>query len=150
MVRQIGFLVESNFDKKPLVVVSGYKTSNWINRQITADNSTWNGNLFYTLCNYLGGKFSVPYKYIDTNVNTATSETIQVKEIFNYCGFDIDVIPSHYGLDNLRKSEREREILLEASKIAKKQNLRPYQIIDNGRYLITSLGGDCFVDIEKQ
>ena len=146
IIRQIGILVESKFDKKTLVVVSGYKTSSWINRQITVDSASWGGNLFYSICSFLSFEPKKPYKFIGTNVNTATSETIQVREIFNYCGFDIDVIPSQYSLFDLQTAEHERDVILEASKIAKEKKLKPYQIYDNGKYLITNLGGESFAE----
>ena len=146
VIRQIGVLVESKFDKKPLVIVSGYKTSSWIDSQITVDDSTRNGALLYSICGFLGANLQKPYKFVDTNINAATSETIQIREMFSYCGFDIDVIPSQYSLFDLQTAEHERNVLLEASKIAKEKNLKPYQIFDNGKYLITSLGGESFAE----
>lgn len=150
VIRQMGVNIESKFDKKPLVIVSGYKTSNWINSQITADDTTWNGSLFYSICNILGDKLEIPYKFVDTNVNTATSEFIQLREIFNYCGFDIEVIPSQFYLTDKKKRKKEWDIMLEASEIAKEKKIKPYQIFDNGQYLIVSLGGEFFVDKDKK
>ena len=84
------------------------------------------------------------YKYVDSNVNCATEEYPQIQEIFNYLGYDIDVIQprskphtQEYCKDDLRK-------LNEAIAIVKEKKIRPYQIYDQGNYIIVILGGRFF------
>jgi len=138
VIRQIGNRIVSEFDDKPVAVVSSYQVGEWIRRQITVDESTWNGRMFYMIHEWLRVKIEKPYKYVYTNCNSASGEYFQLKLLFNYCGYNVDIIPDMLSDGNNKKYEN---ILPEAIRIAKNKNLKPYAIYDNGDYLILHLGG---------
>lgn len=122
VIRQIGNRIVSEFDDKPIAVVSSYQVGEWIRRQITVDESTWNGRLFYLIHDWLRMRFEEPCKYVRTNCNSASFEQIQLKYLFNYCGYDIDIIPEVLSIRN-------------------RKNLKPYVIYEKRDYLLLHLGG---------
>ena len=65
--------------------------------------------------------------------------------MFSYCGYDITVVPDYFSGDNTVKLGDMRK---EAAAIAVRRGLGPYQIIDNGKYLIVNLGGQMKGDTE--
>ncbi len=135
VIHQIGTRLTSEFEKKPVVFVSPYKISRWISRQITVDESTWNGRLFCKLCE--GTSIIMPYKFVGTNINCATEEYHQIQELFSYYGYDINVIMNPFT----NRQEHEKAV-----KIAERLELKPYQIYDVGDYLIVNLGGVSFLN----
>lgn len=141
IIRMIGSRIVSEYERKPVFVVAPYQVSEWIHKQITVDESAWNGRLFYYICEKLGDSLGRPHKYIYTNVNCASEECIQLKLLFSYCGYDINIIPDFYSDVNL---ERDKRMWAEAILVAKEMKLKPFQIHDNGNYLILSLGEDFY------
>ena len=140
VVRELGMKIVSEYDKKPIVFV-GVKPSlgSWINRQVSVNEAEWNGRLFNRLSQKLGEHGNIPIKYVGTNVNTVMVEYLQLKNLFSYCGYDIEVIPDYFSGKVDTQTEKIRE---EAAAIAEKKGIRPYQIYDNNKYLIVNLGGD--------
>lgn len=136
-IRYLGHRLTSDYQRKPVVFVGEYQKGKWILSKISANEDTWNGRLFYLVCNALGEKHNIPLKYVDTNINNATLEYYQIEEILNHCGFNIDVIPKRsFG----KRDNNAEELYKEATLIAKQKMLRPYQIYDNDSYLIVNLG----------
>ena len=78
IIRQIGKDLMANYDTKPIVIVTPYKIGEWINRQVTVDESSLNGKLF---CKILS-KITLPYKFVDTNINCATEQYAALKNYF--------------------------------------------------------------------
>lgn len=157
VIRQIGYRLVTEFEKKPVVFVSPYKVSNWISRQVTVDESSWNGRLFYKIYDNFMMRFDQPFmnyqrsctqlkrpfKYVDTNINSMTWEWHNLHRLFSYCGYDIEGIPDNLWNDSLRYDEY-KKMQKEATRIAKEKNIGPYQIYDHGYYLIVNLGGDLY------
>lgn len=155
VVRQIGCRLVSEFEKKPVVFVSPYQISNWVLRQVTVDESTWNGSLFYRAYDNFMMKFDQPFmkyqrsctqlkrpfKYVGTNIFSITMQLHNLHALFSYCGYDIDGIPDNLWNEPLRYDEY-KKLQKEATRIAKEKNIGPYQIYDHGDYLIVNLGGD--------
>lgn len=157
VIRQIGYRLVSEFEKKPVMFVSPYKVSNWISRQVTVDESTWNGRLFYKVYDNFMMQFDQPFmnyqrsctqlerpfKYVGTNINSITRELQNLHQLFSYCGFDIEGIPDNLLSDPLKYEEYQIK-QKEATIIAREKEIGPYQIYDHGDYLIVNLGGGLY------
>ena len=157
VIRQIGYRLVSEFEKKPVVFVSPYKVSDWISRQVSVDESTWNGRLFYRVYDNFMMQFDQPFmnyqrsctqlkrpfKYVGTNVNSMTIQWHNLHQLFSYCGYDIEGIPDNLLSDPLKYEEYQIE-QKEATIIAREMKISPYQIYDHGDYLIVNLGGDLY------
>lgn len=155
VIRQIGFRLVSEYDKKPVVFVSPYKISNWISRQVTVDESTWNGRLFFKVYDNFMMQFDQPFmnyqrsctqlnrpfKYVGTNIFNITMQIHNLHHLFSYCGYDIEGIPDNLW-NNPLKNKQYKKIQKEALQIAKQKKIELYQIYDNGDYLIVNLGND--------
>lgn len=143
IVRKIGSEISSNYEKKPVVVVAPYQINSWIRSKITANDETLNGRLFYYIHHFYK-QLVKPYKYVRTNVNSATEEYPQIQLLFEYCGYDVDVIEPRPKPHTIEYKVKDRKILNEAIAFCEKQKLKPYQIYDNGEYLIVNMGGRYF------
>ena len=157
VIRQIGFRLVSEFDKKPVVFVSPYQISNWIRRQVTVDESTWNGRLFYKVYDSFMMQFDQPFmnyqrsctqlerpfKFVGTNINSMTIQWHNLYQIFSYCGYDIEGAPDNLLSDPLKYEEYQRK-QGEAALIVKEKEIGPYQIYDHGDYLIVNLGDNLY------
>ena len=157
VIRQIGYRLVSEFEKKPVVFVSPYKVSDWISRQVSVDESTWNGRLFYRVYDNFMMQFDQPFmnyqrsctqlkrpfKYVGTNVNSMTIQWHNLHQLFSYCGYDIEGIPDNLLSDPLKYEEYQIK-QKEATIIAREMKISPYQIYDHGDYLIVNLGGDLY------
>lgn len=139
-IRQIGSRLQSDFDKKPVVFVGNLHVSEWVMRQISVDESTWNGRLFYLIYDRYISELKRPHKYIGTNVNMASGERYQLKVMFSYCGYDLLIFPDFSKVKGVADIERANKIQAEAERIANMKELKPFQIFDNGDYLIVNLG----------
>ena len=157
VIRQIGYRLVSEFEKKPVVFVSPYKVSDWISRQVSVDESTWNGRLFYRVYDNFMMQFDQPFmnyqrsctqlkrpfKYVGTNVNSMTIQWHNLHQLFSYCGYDIEGIPDNLLSDPLKYEDYKRKQVT-ATMIAREKKIGPYQIYDQGDYLIVNLGGDLY------
>ena len=105
---------------------------------MSVDESKWNGKLFLAIYD----KITIhnrPFRYVG-NCQSASWEHYQVQELFRYCGYDITILPNLWT-----DGERGVAILSEATKIAKNKGLLPFQVYDNGGYLIVCLGTDFYI-----
>ena len=157
VIRQIGFRLVSEFEKKPVIFVNSYKIGEWIRRQVTVDESTWNGRLFYKVYDNFMMQFDQPFmnyqrsctqlerpfKFVGTNINSVTRQCHNLHQLFSYCGYDIEGIPDNLLSDPLKYEEYQIK-QKEATIIAKGKKIGPYQIYDHGDYLIVNLGGDLY------
>lgn len=142
VIRQIGSRIQTDFEKKPVAFVGNIKTSKWIANQITIDETSWNGNLFYSLYDRFVTELKRPHKYIGTNVISASSERHQLEAMFGYCGYDIEIYPDYSPYLTMETAgvDKCNKIQADVDKIAKEKKIKPYQIYDNSDYLIVNLG----------
>ncbi len=146
VIRQLGKRIISQYEKKPVVFVGeDPELPYWIRRQVTVNESSWNGRLFRRIMIALDGSCDLNMKYVGTNVNPVMPEYLQLQDLFSYCGYDITVVPDYFSGDKTANMDNIRK---EAAYIADRRGLGPYQIIDNGKYLIVNLGGQMKGDTE--
>lgn len=124
VIHQIGIRISSEFDNKPVAFVGKYQKGSYITNQISVDENSWNGCLFYSIYDRFIAKLDRPYLY-GANVNSVLG-LFQLKECLNYFGYNIDLVDD--------------KTYMEANKVAIKNEMKPYQIYDNGSYLIVNLG----------
>ena len=124
LIHQIGIRISSEFDNKPVAFVGEYQKGPYITNQISVDENSWNGRLFYSIYDKFIAKLDRPYQY-GANVNSVWG-LFQLKECLNYFGYNIDLVDD--------------KTYMEANKVAIKNKMKPYQIYDNGSYLIVNLG----------
>lgn len=155
IIRQIGYRLVSEFENKTVVFVGQYQVGKWISSQITVDESTWNGCLFYkvydnfmmqfdqSFMNYQRSSVQLerPFKYVGTNINSMIRQWQNLHQLFSYCGYDIEGIPDNLLSDPLKYEEYQRK-QKEAAIFAREKKMAPYQIYDHDDYLIVNLGGD--------
>ena len=137
-IRQLGNRIVSDYQNKPVVLVGQYPMSDYIKKQISTDESCWNGRLFFSIYD----KIVIHHKpliYVG-NCQSASWQQFQVQELFRYCGFNITILPNLW-----KDGEHAAAILSEATRIAKNEELSPLQIYDNGEYLIVNLGDDYYI-----
>ena len=123
VIRQIGSRLVSEYGEKPVAFIGHYQIGEWITAQITVDETTWNGRLFYHIYDKYVVKLERPFKYIETNINSFTSEYGLIPALFSYCGYHIDLI----ALEDTNWFDNKKKLAL-------------YQIYDNGDYLVVNLG----------
>lgn len=126
LIHQIGIRISSEFDNKPVAFVGEYQKGPYITNQISVDENSWNGRLFYSIYDRFIAKLDRPYQY-GANVNRVLI-LFQLKECLNYFGYNIDLVDD--------------KTYMEANKVAIKNKMKPYQIYDNGNILIVNLGDD--------
>ena len=147
IIHKIGSRIVSEFEQKPVILVAPYKVGQYINKQVSVDESSWNGRLFRFIYEKIAGKLESPYKYIDSNVNSASKEYCQIQQLFNYYGYDIEIILNYISGKQIKEGEK---IQSEAIQIAKEKKIGLYQIYDNGNYLIVNMGGDFYKSQKKR
>ena len=138
IIRQIGKELIANYDRKPVVIVTPYKNGEWINRQITVDESSLNGRLFCKILN----KVSLPYRFVDSNINCATEQYAASKNYFAYSGFDVEIAGPIEKPHTPEYRHNDLTLIKKATDLAKSNNMRPYQIKDVGDYIVVSLGNN--------
>lgn len=140
IIHKIGSRLVTEFENKPVVFVGSYQMGKYITDYVSVDESTWNGRLYYLIYDNLLAKVERPHKYISSNVNSATADHHQVQQLFNYFGYDIKTPYQFKG--NVEEFTEETKIIEdEANQIVREKGIKPYQIYDNGKYLIVNLGG---------
>jgi len=129
-IRDVGRRLVSDFDNKPVVFVSPYYAGEWIEKRNHVDANSWNGKLFFTICKPFEDLFAGrDYTRITRdNIGTFVWNPETAKDMLAYCGYDVDVV------------QYPSPLFGEAIEVAKQINMKPYQIIDNGSYLIVKLG----------
>ena len=157
VIRQIGYRLVSEFENKTIVFVGQYQVGKWISSQVTVDESTWNGRLFYKVYDNFMMQFDQPFmnyqrsctqlerpfKYVGTNINSMTRQWHNLHQLFSYCGYDIEGIPDNLLSDPVKYEEYQIK-QKEATIIAREKKIAPYRIYDHGDYLIVNLGGDLY------
>lgn len=144
ILRNIGERIVRDYDNKPVVLISPYSSGTWIESRVEIGYDTWNERLYHAVFIKIMPEQYRKYfnnRIVDSNVNCATEEYSQISAAFAYYGYDINVvgpIEKPHTPDYLHKDTK---ILKEAMAIAKEKNMRPYEIYDNGEYLIVNLSG---------
>lgn len=142
IIRSVGERITRDFDKKPVVFVSSYYVGPWIEKSLQVDTASFNGKIYSKIVSSL---FSEEFtnmqkqKYIETNVNCATSQYPQLKMIFAYYGYNIDVVGPVERPHTPEYAHKDTRLLKEAMRKAKEIGMRPFEIYDNGEYLIVNL-----------
>ena len=134
MVYQMGYHIKSEYNDKEVVFVGTYSLGDYINDEVIIGKSSWNEKiLFMVLPNEYKEK---TLKYVHTNVNsslnwskTAFESQIMMEKYFNYCGFDIHTV------EGVTEEFYQKNI-----EIAKKSEMKPFEIKDMGDYLIICIG----------
>lgn len=134
MVYQIGYHLKSEYDDKEVVFVGDYSLGTNIDKQVIVGNSTWNEKLFLKL--FPNEYKEITHKFVHTNVSSnlnwskgAHGNQNMMKEYFKYCGFDIRTV-----------EEFTEEFYQNNIEIAKKNEMKPFEIKDMGDYLIVCIG----------
>ena len=146
LIHQIGTRLTSEFEKKPVAFVGDHQKGDYILKQISVDEFSWNGRLFYSIYDRFIAKLNRPYRF-GANVNSVLGY-YQLQECFSYFGYYVDVVlPSDLAkLDVYPKKYIKigDVILTKASNIVKEKRIKPYQIIDAGDFLVVYLGGELY------
>lgn len=144
LIRQIGNRLASEFEKKPVAFVGNYQIGDYISKQISVDESSWNGCLFYSIYDRFISKLDRPYRY-GANVNSVLGY-YQLQECFSYFGYDVDVVlPSYLAKLDVypKKYVKTGDVILQnAASLVKEKGIKPYQVYDAGNFLIVYLGGE--------
>ena len=134
MVYQMGYHIKSEYDEKEVVFVGTYSLGDYINDEVIIGKSSWNEKLL--LMALPSGYKEKTHKYVHTNVNsnltwsvTAFESQIMMEKYFNYCGFDIHTVEKFT-----------EEFYQKNIEIAKKSEMKPFEIKDMGDYLIVCIG----------
>lgn len=143
MMRYISTRLISEFERKPVVFVSPYENIGWVRKRIFADNNKWNGKLYLAIKDKIR-KTDNPTVYSQLNIIGASWEYPQIKEMLSHCGFDIEVIAPR-PLPHMKEYNTiHREWLKNAIEYANLNDMKSYQIVDNGDYIIVKLGNTYF------
>lgn len=137
VVHQLGYRLESEFDHKTIVFVGKYDIGRWISSQIKPDTNTIGGRIYKFIWNNINDEFDVENEeFVDTNVNSllnwasgAFESQKMMREVFSYCGYDIQV------LDVFSQDDRNRY-----EQIAIERGMRPFEIADIGECILVCLG----------
>ena len=140
--REIGYKIYSEFDKDKTVIFCGeYQLGDYIEDQITVKEGSIAEKVEDWFREITGKEEGRLYQeFVSTNVNSyyntqkdAFSGQVMIKYYMSYLGYDINVV------DNL--TDEEEEYLKHGyEEIAKKENMKPYEIKDMGDYLLVYLG----------
>lgn len=129
-IRDVGRRLVSDFDNKPVVFVSPYYAGEWVEKKNHVEANSWNGKLFFTICKPFEELFAGrDYTRITRdNIGTFVWNPETAKDMLAYCGYDINVV------------QYPSPLFGEAIEVSKEKDMKPYQIIDNGSYIIVKLG----------
>lgn len=156
ILRDMGRRMVSDYDKKPVVFVSSYSLGPWINERVKINRDTWNGKLYADVVEKFVSQDMIRHyhlidKIVETNVGCTTEQYAALKNYFAYCGYDIDVVGPIEKPHTPEYLHKDLRLLREATKIAKAEGMRPYQIKDAGDYLIVTLSNELYyLDIFEQ
>ena len=140
--REIGYKIYSEFDKDKTVIFCGeYQLGDYIEDQITVKEGSIAEKVEDWLREITGKEEGRLYQeFVSTNVNSyyntqkdAFNGQSMIKYYMSYLGYDINVV------DNLT-DEEEGYLKHGYEEIAKKENMKPYEIKDMGDYLLVYLG----------
>lgn len=142
IARTIGYKLYSEFDISKTVVFCGeYQLGSFIEDQIIVDNNSLGGKAEAYIRELLGHDLEREYdEFVCTNIDSyfnkqmdAFNGQIMIKKYMSYYGFDLNV------LENLSDKEEDK-LKGYYEKIAKENNMKPYEIKDMGDYILVYLG----------
>lgn len=142
IARTIGHKIYSEFDKEKTVIFCGeYQLGNYIEDQITVKEGSLADKIEKFIREKLDHDDSRYYnEFVYNNINSffnkqmdAAHGQIMLKEYLSYFGYDINV------LENLSEKEEDK-LKGYYESIAKKENMKPYEIKDMGDYILVYLG----------
>lgn len=138
IARSIGYELYKNYDlEKTVVFVGDYQLGDFINSQITVDRDSYVGKLEFFLRDSFGyGDDIYDLNIVSGNVvsflnwgKQAFSSQVMLRNYFSYYGFDIKTLES---LSMKRLEEFES--------LAKEKEMKAYEILDVGDYILVCLG----------
>lgn len=131
---QIGYTLKSQYDVKPVLFVGDYSLGEYLDNNINVGYTDWNDRLYRLIRNFENP--SEEYRVIQTNVKSnfswskkAFGSQRMMKAYFSYLGFDIELV------DNFSEDLYDQNL-----EKAKSYNMKPYEIRDEGEYLLVCLG----------
>lgn len=142
VARAIGYKIYSEFDKDKTVIFCGeYQLGNFIENQITVKEDSIAGKVENWIRSITNHPLERLYpEFVDTNINSyfntqkdAFDGQIMIKRYLSYYGYDINV------LENLSRKEEEK-LKGYYEGVAKKENMKPYEVKDMGEYILVYLG----------
>lgn len=157
VIRNMGIRILSEYEKKPVVFVSDIALGPWVEKEVQADESSWNGRLYYAVASKISDwitsgdnyKYEWPHnmRYVHTNVNNLFGCYPTIKDYFELYGFEIEIIcPKGRPNQKTNFNKQDRELLKKSISYAKKYNMKPFEIKDMGSYLIVNMNGVYFDD----
>lgn len=153
IVRSIGERLERDFDKKPVVFISPYSSGTRITKSVSIGDDSWNERLYNRIVKSMVPEGYTQYlsdRFVETNVNCATEEYSQIQEIFAYYGYDIDVVGPVEKPHTPNYTHKDTRLLKDAQTVAENCNMRPYEIYDNGDYLIVALSNKRYFNYDDE
>lgn len=146
MLHGVGQRITADYDKKPVIFVSPCSEGEWVRNRTHINPNSWNGRLYNALMKHIvsdPASYDVSSHYIfETNVTIVTKEYNALRELFTYLGYDVDVVGPVEKPYTEEHRNRDLSILEEATQIAKENNMKPFQIMDAGSYLVVMLGNE--------
>lgn len=131
---QIGYTLQSQHEDKPVLFVGRYSLGDYLEDNVFIGYDKWNDKLYRIIRNFKDP--NEKYKAIHTNINSNLSWSVDafgdqrmIKAYFSYLGFDIELVEGFNT--NLYDQNLEK---------AKDYNMKPYEIRDEGDYLLVFLG----------
>lgn len=131
---QIGYTLKSQYDDKPVLFVGRYSLGDYLEDNVFVGYDKWNEK-FYRKIRLLKNPYE-QYRAIHTNIKSNLSWSVDafgsqrmMKAFFSYLGFDIELV-DNFSI-NLYNQNLEK---------AREYNMKPYEIRDEGDYLLVFLG----------
>lgn len=139
VVRNIGSEIYRKYGKnKTVVFVGAYDLGKYIKNQITLNNLRYSPLNSLLIKVYKDDEY-YRNKIIETNVNSLLNWSEMtffnnysqelMEKLFSYCGYEIDTI-----------DENVFSVIEQCQKKALEKDMKPFEIYDNGDYLIVNLG----------
>lgn len=145
VMKEMGMRIKRDFDNKPVLFVKRYSMGQWILERVSVNPSTWNGKLYNEIVNFAVPDTFKKYlnnKYVESSIECVTDEYSALEDLFAYYGYDIKVIGPNAKPHTPEYLNPDYSLLNIAASVAKEKNIQPFEIIDNGDYLIVSLGSN--------
>lgn len=134
IVTLLGYQIESQYDDKPVIFVGDYSIGEYFDNFTNVGYEKLNHKLYRIARNFKNPQEK--YKYIDTNINSNLSWSIRAFDsqnmmmaYFSYFGFDIELIDCFSA-----------DLYDQVLDKAREYGMKPYEIKDEGEYLIVCLG----------
>ena len=136
-LRTVGYQLNAQFDKKPLLFVGNYDNGVYLWQHTTAVTNTWGEKIFYKMRRKFTGikPSGSPYNYVQTDIVGGVDwyrrqfDGELMSAYLAYWGYDYDVI------SNLSDEE-----YTHYCELAKSFNMQSGQIVDMGDYILICIG----------